>query len=237
MPYSINRAATPYISHVGEQKTPVFILDNFLENLTHSLLQNLDSMVFDNAPTYYPGICAKLPEQYVISVVQVLLPLLHKIYAIPADYQVNVFDSYYCLVTRAPENLSLEQQIPHFDGTDPFRFALLHYLNPNAHGGTAFYRHNSSGIERVNEQNVDLYLSSVSEHFSQHGKPVGHYIDNSNQQFTKIGEIPYAQNRLAIYPGNFLHSGIIHPETDIDANPNSGRLTANIFLNFEPKSL
>ncbi|MEL0068468.1 MAG: DUF6445 family protein, partial [Gammaproteobacteria bacterium] len=117
---------------------------------------------------------------------------------------------------------------------DPYRFALLHYLNPSQHGGTAFYRHQPTGMERVYENSVDDYLASVSDYLSKHGAPEDKYIDSSNQQFEKIGEIPYVQNRMAMYPGNLLHSGTINPATDIDDSPVSGRLTANIFLNFVP---
>jgi hypothetical protein len=233
MTFAVNRAATPYMNHVGNTKTPVFILDNFLENLTETLLANIESLDFDEAPTYYPGIRAKLPQEYIFAVAQAITPVLQKIYAIPSNYQLEFFDSYYSLVTRAPEELSVEQQIPHFDGTGQFRIALLHYLNDSSHGGTAFYRHNTTGIERVEEDNVDQYLSTVSNYFEQYGPPMGDYIANSNTQFTKLGEVPYAQNRMAIYPGNLLHSGVINPTTDIDKDPVSGRLTANIFLNFK----
>ena len=217
---------------VGQQKTPVFILDNFLENLNASLRQNLERLDFNNAPTYYPGIRSKLPEQYILSVAQALVPLLQKIYSIPSDYKIEFFDSYYSLVTRAPGELSIEQQIPHFDGTNQYRFALLHYLNPSAHGGTAFYRQNATGIERVSESNVDEFLRDASQKTGPDNVANGQYIVDSTAQFTKIGEVPYVQNRMAIYPGNLLHSGAINPDSDIDANPITGRLTANIFLNF-----
>jgi hypothetical protein len=46
-------------------------------------------------------------------------------------------------------------------------------------------------------------------------------------------QIEYRPNRLVIYPGNLLHSTIVNPQTDIDANPSSGRLTTNIFINFQ----
>ena len=235
MAYSINRAATPYFNHVGKDKTPVFILDNFLENLADDMLADLNQLEFDDFPTYYPGIRAILPQQYILAVARVCVPLLRKIYAIPSDYNIEFFDSYFSLVTVLPEALSVEQRIPHFDGADPYRFALLHYLNPSQHGGTAFYRHQPTGIERVFENTADEYLTSVSDYFSQHGAPADIYIDSSNTQFEKIGEIPYVQNRMAMYPGNLLHSGNITPETDIDPNPITGRLTANIFLNFVPR--
>lgn len=238
MSYAVNRAATPYLSHVGNEKTPVFILDNFLENLNEDLLQGVDKLPFDDASTYYPGIRAKLPEEYIVAVAQAVVPLLTQIYKIPPTYKLGFFDSYYSLVTQSPKALSVEQQIPHFDGTEDFRFALLHYLNPSLnptqHGGTAFFRHNPTGAERILETNVDQYLSSVSEYFDCHGAPKGKYIDNSDHQFNKIGEIPYVQNRMAMYPGNLLHSGIINPSIDIDPNPITGRLTANIFINFTP---
>lgn len=233
MAYNVNPAAKPYLNNIGKEKTPVFILDNFMQNIEQALLNNLGQLDFDSASTYYPGIRAKLPNEYILAVAKALVPLLQKVYAIPQHYKVEFFDSYYSLVTSPPAELSVEQQIPHFDGTDTYRFALLHYLNPAPHGGTAFYHHKPSGIERVFESNVDTYLDSVSDYFQQHGAPIGKYIDNSNQQFEKIGEIPYIQNRMAMYPGNLLHSGSIFEEQDIDSDPYSGRLTANIFLNFK----
>ncbi len=232
MRYLINRSANPYFNRVGKEKTPVFILDNFLDNLNQSLLQNLDTLSFDEAPTYYPGIRAKLPQEYIASVTNAVVPLLQKIYDIPHHYKLEFFDSYYSLITCQPKDLSIEQRIPHFDGTEEFRIALLHYLNPNPHGGTAFYTHQPTNIERVYETNVDDYLSSIGHYFGENGLPSEKYIDSSDAQFIKIGEIPYAQNRMAIYPGNLLHSGTINPATDIDDNPQTGRLTANTFLNF-----
>lgn len=235
MPYSVNRAAKPHMNYVGIEKTPVFVLDNFLEDIEGTILQELEQLNFNAAPTYYPGIRSKLPNQYIVSISQALIPLLHQIYAIPPGYTVEFFDSYYSLVTCAPEELSVEQRIPHFDGTDEYRFALLHYLNPNSHGGTAFFRHTPTNIERISESKAEQFLSSVSQHFTHYGEPKDQYIDDSNQQFTKIGEVPYLQNRMVIYPGNLLHSGMINPNIDIDASPFSGRLTANVFLRFVKK--
>ena len=220
------------MNYVGREKTPVFVLDNFLENLDASILQTVANLEFEEASTHYPGIRAKLPDDYIVAISKALVPLLHKIYTIPADYKLEFFDSYYSLVTQLPQTLSTEQQIPHFDGTDDYRLALLHYLNPSKHGGTAFYRHIPTNMERISENKAAQFLSSLDQYFEQYGMPNGHYIDSSNQQFTKIGEIPYVQNRMVIYPGNLLHSGSINPDTDICNSPVSGRLTANVFLRF-----
>jgi len=37
-------------------------------------------------------------------------------------------------------------------------------------------------------------------------------------------------DRLAIYQGCLLHSGIIPPDMDFSDDPRRGRLTANIFI-------
>lgn len=44
-----------------------------------------------------------------------------------------------------------------------------------------------------------------------------------------MGKIDYRPNRLLIYPGTLLHSGLIDAGTDLDTSPLSGRLTVNIF--------
>jgi len=38
------------------------------------------------------------------------------------------------------------------------------------------------------------------------------------------------RDRLAIYRGSMLHSGIIPPDMAFSADPRLGRLTANIFV-------
>jgi|SaaInl5LU_22_DNA_1037371.scaffolds.fasta_scaffold00401_10 hypothetical protein len=232
MTYKINKTAKPYLRYVGQEKTPIFILDNFLQNLSQSMLQNLEQLVFEPSNTFYPGIQAKLPDKYILTVANAIVPLLYKIYEIPIDYKVTFFDSYYSLITSEPRSLSIEQQIPHFDGTDKYRFALLHYLSEKSHGGTAFYRHVNSDFERINEFREVEFLRLVSHYYKNNPPKEQRYINDNNTQFTKIGEIPFVQNRLAIYPGNLLHSGLINPSTDIQESPASGRLTANIFLNF-----
>ena len=107
MTYKVNRAAIPSMNMVGQEKTPVFILDNFLENLTASLLHEKERLGFSPAPTYYPGIRAKLPEAYILAVAQAVVPLLCKIYAVPTNSKIQFFDSYYSLVTCEPEQLSI----------------------------------------------------------------------------------------------------------------------------------
>jgi hypothetical protein len=64
------------------------------------------------------------------------------------------------------------------------------------------------------------------------GPPAEKYINASDDHYELIGEVEYRPNRMVIYPGNLLHSGLIQPDRDINDDPASGRLTANLFLYF-----
>ena len=66
------------------------------------------------------------------------------------------------------------------------------------------------------------------------GLPAEKYINASDDQFELIDKIDHRPNRMAVYPGNLLHSGLIVPERDISGDPAKGRLTANMFIYFAP---
>lgn len=232
MSFIINRQAKPSFGQVGNQKIPVLIMDQLLEDLDSSLLSDIDKLTFDQFDTYYPGIRAELPEQYIATVAIAMMPLIRQMYSIPSNLNMEFYPSYYSLVTKQPDELSTLQSVPHIDGTQEHRYALIHYLNPSPHGGTAFYRHKPTGYERITEQQKDKFWDSFDDYHNNNGEPTANYIDSSTEHFDKIGEVPYEQNRLVLYPGNLLHSGSIIHDQDIDANPVTGRLTANIFLNF-----
>ncbi len=232
MQISINRQAKPSFGQVGSEQTPILIMDDFLENLQTSLLAARDTLNFDAFDTYYPGVRASLPEQYIVAVAAAMMPLIRQIYSVPTNLSMEYYPSYYSLVTRQADELSMLQSVPHIDGSQPHRYALIHYLNPEPHGGTAFYRHRPTGYERVTAAQEDHFWQSFDAFHAHHGEPEPGYIDASTEHFEKIGEVPYQQNRLVLYPGNLLHSGSIMLENDIDSHPVTGRLTANIFLNF-----
>ena len=232
MDFIINRQAQPSFGQVGNEKIPVLIMDQFMANLNDSLLSNRSDLTFDAFDTYYPGIRAELPQAYIATVAIAMMPLIRQMYSIPAHLNMEFYPSYYSLVSKRPNELSTLQSVPHIDGTQLHRYALIHYLNPAPHGGTAFYRHKPTGFERVTAEQEDQFWNSFDAYHEQHGEPESGYIDSSNEHFEKIGEVPYEQNRLVLYPGNLLHSGSIIAEKDIDDSPLTGRLTANIFLNF-----
>lgn len=135
----------------------------------------------------------------------------------------------FSMVTARPETLLKPQRGPHFDSTDQKYLALLHYLHIPSPSGTAFFRQRSTGIERVTEANVDRFVATAEREVGQLPDDVG-YIQGSNDYFEQIGEVEAVPDRMLIYQGSQLHSGVIPADMPLSADPNVGRLTANFFV-------
>ena len=106
---------------------------------------------------------------------------------------------------------------------------MLHYLRVPEGSGTAFYRQRSTGIERVTDKNVDTFVRTAQADAAGLPKDSG-YIHGSDAFFEQIGAVEAVPDRLVIYQGSLLHSGIIPEGMTFSADPRVGRLTANIFV-------
>ena len=128
--FLINTALKPQLLYVGVQQTPVLIIDDLVLDLP-ALLTDAASADFQQDPhSYYPGIRAMLPRRYVIAVLNAVYQLIYQVYQIPPERRLKPQDIYYSLITTAEQDLKPLQCLPHFDSTDPYYFALLHYLSP-----------------------------------------------------------------------------------------------------------
>ena len=227
---------TNLVLNVGDEKTPVIIIDNFLANLDAFVDSVCAHVDFDaEKQTYYPGFRARIGEDYCRLVVNTLGRHLFKVFAVPEHHRLVLDGAYYSLVATPPEQLLPAQCRPHCDTAMPYYLAIMQYLSPGEHGGTGFFKHKQTGFERITPERKNQYSQSVARFDQLHGNPSQSYITASNDQFELMGSVEYRPNRMIIYPGNLLHSGLINPATDIDKNPRTGRLTANIFLNFMPR--
>ena len=56
------------------------------------------------------------------------------------------------------------------------------------------------------------------------------YISGSDLFFEQIAVVEAVPDRLLIYQGGLLHSGIIPPGMSFSSHPREGRLTANLFV-------
>jgi hypothetical protein len=151
---------------------------------------------------------------------------------IAGAFDVDTFElleASFSMVTTLPADLSPAQRAPHFDSPDPRYLALLHYLRVPDGSGTAFYRQKSTAIERVSEANIPRFITTA-EREAALLPPGSGYVSGSNAFFEQIGAVEAVPDRLVIYQGSLLHSGMIPPAMSFSGDPRTGRLTTNLFV-------
>lgn len=227
----IKITSDPKIYSLGQSQTPVIVIDEFAESLSalRQIAQNHTH--FSPAAGGYPGLRAPLPSAYSRQLIQVVTPLIKSVYALPEQAEGRCCHALFSLVTHAPQALTLLQRLPHFDTVLPHYFAIMHYLGEGDFGGTGFFCHRATAIERVTEENKRILIDSLRREIEKSAPPA-RYVTGPDERFAMLDSVGYRANRLLIYPGNLLHSGLIHADRDICPDAVKGRLTANIFINF-----
>jgi hypothetical protein len=218
----------PELHRVGTSQSPVVVIDGFGGDV-----QAVVEIAAALAPfppsvgTYYPGVRRILSEAdedawaYVEATLSAVSPFLGGAF----DFvRFDLLEASFSMVTAPPATLRPAQRAPHFDSSDPDYIAILHYLADTP--GTAFYRQRSTGIETISDTNRDTFLAAAHRETSA----LTGYTNGSNGHFEQIGAVKGDTNRLAIYPGRLLHSGLIPQGMDFSADPRRGRLTANLFV-------
>lgn len=230
----INPKAALKVRKVGKEGTPLIIIDDFAQDTTAVIDYACDSANYGpDTTSAYPGVRAKLPRDYVITVLNAVYRLLFQVYSVPANLGMKPVNTVYSVITRPEEDLEVKQRLPHFDSNGPYYLAILHYLQPGDFCGTGLFRHRPTGYEKILENRSAEYHRSQELFLSEHGNPPRKYIRASDDHYELYDQIDYQPNRLVVYPGSLLHSGLVIPEVDIDPNPQTGRLTANVFVNFQ----
>lgn len=232
---AVNRNASMSVREVGRERTPVIVIDDFAES-TDRLVEGACAGI-DYGPdvtSLYPGLRARLPRGYVMEVLNRLFALFVQVYRVPADLGMKPVHAVYSLISTPEAQLEPRQCAPHFDSVRPYYLAVLHYLNPGSFCDTGLFRHRETGLERVSPQTVDDYIRAREAWIERHGPPPRAYVKGSDAQFELYERIEYRPNRLVVYPGSLLHSGLVDPAVDVDPDPRTGRLTANIFVDFFP---
>lgn len=223
----------PELRRVGKSESPVVVIDEFSGHLDEivSLAEGLAPFP-DEADSYYPGLRRMIDENDREAFSYVQQTCRDAAQFIAGAFDVDAFDllrASFSMVTRPPSELSRPQRAPHFDSPDPKYFALLHYLRMPEGSGTAFYRQRSTGIERVTEANIARFITTAEREAALLPADSG-YIFGSDQFFEQIGAVEGVSDRMLIYQGGLLHSGIIPPDMSFSDDPREGRLTANLFV-------
>ena len=232
----INENVTMQSLSFGNEKNKVIYCNDFLVNPL-GLVDFASGAVFSHYAAAsqrkgYPGVRTPMPADVADEFKQTISDIIKAEFNIPAEAKVTALQNAMCLMTVPEQELGPLQRIPHFDASNPRFFATLLYFCGEEHGGTGFYRHNSTGYESITPERCDPYLDVSYEELNRKN-PERRYFSESDDFFTKIGFVPAQFNRLVIYPGCLLHSANILSEISLSADPKTGRLTANNFFIFE----
>lgn len=214
------------IQRFGNETEPVVIIDDFSAQF-EALRELAEASSYAVTSPHYPGIRAQADPSYLGAQMAVLKEVLTDVFnnAKGAD----LVECAYSLVTTPPAKLTPIQRLPHFDSTDPGRLALLHYFGDASSGGTAFYRHVSTGFETISQARHHAYTKALQGEINKNGLPPAAYYA-AGPLYERIGEVEARPNRMVIYRGYRLHSGTIPIDLPLSSDPRSGRLTLNTFL-------
>ncbi|MCK0127587.1 DUF6445 family protein [Erythrobacter sp. F6033] len=176
----------------------------------------------------YPGLRAPLDPEICADWAAQLSPHLDDAFGYSDSHWG--MQAWYSIVTERPEKLIPMQCFPHVDGTDPDQLAMMLYLDRTDHGGTAFFRHRSTGLEALTDENFPHYRDALQADVSESGLPSARYVTDGAPHFERTHATSGTFNQAVFYRGNVLHSGVIDNNLPLPENPQNGRLTINAFL-------
>ena len=215
------------VALIGRERQPVIVVDNFVPQ-PEALVEQAAGLEFAKMGAYYPGVRAAVPPHHVAAYLAPLIELI--VVTFELEPNPGVIEAMFSLVTTPPTALRPIQRMPHFDGCEPERLALLHYLGGCENSGTAFYRHRSTGFETIDHGRLEPYDAALHRDVAAYGMPQPAYIAGDTPIFERTAHFAAQFNRALIYRGNLLHCADIAPETALSDDPRNGRLTVNTFL-------
>jgi hypothetical protein len=222
----------PELKRFGQAQSAVVVIDEFSGELGNILAIAERLAPYPPHTNYYPGVRRVITSSDAAADTYVTETCERAAQFIGGAFDIDSFDlieASFSIVSTPPSSLAPPQRAPHFDTTDPKHLALLHYLRVPQDSGTAFYRQRSTGIERVTEDNLATFVRIAEAEAARLPSDSG-YILGSDDFFEQIGSVEAVPDRLVIYQGSLLHSGIIPPNMPLSADPRDGRLTANLFV-------
>jgi len=194
----------------------------------NELIEFASLQKFAKITPQYPGIRAALPDHAFRQWMSELAPMLDATFGTAKKGWQG--QAWFSLVTTPPSALIPMQRLPHVDGTDPRQIAMMLYLHETDHGGTGFFRHRSTGLESLTDDNFAQYRAGLEEDVRKSGLPDSAYVTNGAPHFERIHVTSGAFNQAVFYRGNILHSGMINKDSDLSPDPKTGRLTINAFF-------
>jgi len=218
---------TAQVHHIGRERQPVIVIDDFAAD-PHSIIEEAAQLQYTPIGPHYPGIRANVPAARVRAFLAPIVDLLFSTFQCGTELQV--LEAYYSMLTTPPADLRPIQRLPHFDGVERERLALLHFLSTDRPSGTAFYRHRSTGLESVDAVHYPSFSAAVTRDAALHGLPEPAYISGDTAMYEQVASFEGRFNRLLVYRGHVLHCAYLPDGLSYSPDPRKGRLTVNTFL-------
>ncbi|MBO9706817.1 MAG: hypothetical protein J7521_01280 [Caulobacter sp.] len=227
----IGRAIRVRLRHVGRERQPLLVVDDMLDDADAMIEAARAARFYVPPHTNYPGLNANLPEAYYRTVLATLRGALEAAFGLPASAGLNFF-GYFGLAATGADEAAPVQKIPHHDGPEPGRLAMVHYLGRGAFGGTGFFRHKATGFESVDGDRQGSYVACAQAELEA-GSARTAYAGAGMEHYDLIDQADWAFNRLVVYRGHVLHSALLGAGPGA-TDPAAGRLTANGFIEAAP---
>lgn len=227
-PLALSASARPVLSALGDEGNPLLVADGAVAD--PELVRTIAARhSYRPIGPHYPGIRAPVSAAIAMPLVAPLADMLQR--AFELDLPPAFGECFLSIVTTPPQDLAPIQRLPHFDGVERERLAVLLYLDPASDTGTAFYRQRSTGYESVSAERFASYEANLRADTARHGLPELEYIRADSPLFERIAQVEGCFNRMVVYRGNQLHCASLPPGFAPHADPARGRLTLNLFLN------
>jgi hypothetical protein len=229
--FAFNPDASVSSVRVGECPVAVTVADNVLLRPQQLAEFGLGLTFVEDDSNLYPGVRARVPSEFSRPFHTWLTRTLRFTGVLQENSYICDDASFFSIVNKSRTNLLPLQRIPHYDSPDPRVFAAVIYLFDRANSGTSFYRHRTTGYERIGADNAGNYKIALNRNMKQFGPPAREYTNGSNALFERMYSVDSAFNRIVIYSGNVLHAA------DIDGSLFSGndngrwRLTISSLIN------
>ena len=219
----------PQISlrHMGREGEPLVVIDRF-SGMVESLFEAGYGATYQHAGAAYPGIRSWADPSYLDRRRDLMMQIMQRVFGFTRGARLDA--STFSLVTLGEHELAPLQRIPHYDHASGEVIAVMHYLQGPESGGTAFYRHRRTGFETVTPQREPAYNRALAEDERAYGMPPARFCHGDTAWFEQIDEVEAQPDRLVLYRGRQLHSGVIPDPQALSADPRRGRLTINMFL-------
>jgi Family of unknown function (DUF6445) len=230
-PLALAQETCARTEYLGNEAQPLVVFDQFLAD-PGAVLDIAARAPFAPIGPHYPGVRSPVPAAALATMIAALQVRLVADFGLSSPPHFH--ECYLSLVTLGAADLQPIQRLPHFDGVERDSLALLLYLDRAETGGTAFYRHRSTGFESVDAGRLDRFTLALAQDAALHGVPQEDYIRSDTPIYERTAAIAGRFNRAVVYRGNTLHCADLPAGFNPSSDPQSGRLTLNLFLRCNP---